>query len=255
MENGLKVRGYSEGFRVFDDVRLGEVLRYFSGCRMGDNYIQRGVAKPPKEESPFHSYSVEQILNAPHVKEFFCRPDVVAVAEWYLGFTPYIYALNAYRGYPGRKVHGIQKFHRDFDGGLWLVLFVFLSDTTPVDGAHFFVEGSHDLKAWEVVHARSGSAVPFERFQSPGKPEDTQIALANELKGSVVPLCGAAGTGVWVDTWGLHAGGVPKTERFVLWCRYGSERPSIMEKDGVQPISRHSIKGDFDERLLRPLVR
>src|SRR5262249_5715623 len=60
------------------------------------------------------SYMPADVLGAPHLLELANSPDLLAIAEGYLGCVPTLYSLNLFWSFPERptRYDATQKFHR-----------------------------------------------------------------------------------------------------------------------------------------------
>jgi len=170
------------------------------------------------------SYQREDVLGAPHLLELANRPELLELAEAYLGCTPTIYSVNFFWSFPERdaKYPQTQLYHRDFDDFRFCTLFLFLTDIKMSDGAHYFMRGTHRKEFVEQAYnerVADKSAFPVDRlFMLASYQERDVPALFGP---EVEPVIGPAGHGVLEDTYGLHKGDVPKTPRLLGWVRYG----------------------------------
>ena len=111
-----------------------------------------------------------------------------SIVDSYLGFKSCVYSVNTMLTVPAKKAHGVTNLHRDHDDILFLVCFIYWTETSRYNGATYFVPGSHL-----------------------GKP------------GEGVFLEGKAGSLFLIDGYGLHAGNKQvQSPRLATWIRYGS---------------------------------
>ncbi len=170
------------------------------------------------------SYQREDILRAPHLLELANRPELLGLAEAYLGCTPTIYSINCFWSFPERdsKYPQTQLYHRDFDDFRFCTVFLFLTDIRMNDGAHYFLRGTHRREFVEQVYNErvpDKSLFPVERLfmVTSYQERDVPSLFGPEYQ----PVIGPAGHGVIEDTYGLHKGDIPKTPRLLGWVRYG----------------------------------
>ena len=191
----------------------------------------------------FHygSYSLADVIGAPHLIELANRADVIDAAAAYLGCTPTIYALNAWWSFSGHGVANYaQSFHRDLDDYRFCTLFCFLTDVGPRNGAHVFLKFSHRIDLIERLFAERGDAAGrsvgrrvtlLDLFDPPtgyGKDEFYRLLFS----GLDATIMGPAGFAFMADTGGLHKG-EPLTEgrRLMFWARYGVYRNPVAASD------------------------
>lgn len=185
------------------------------------------VARTPEECAKVAncgSYRREDVLGAPHLLELANRPELLALAEGYLGCTPTIYSVNFFWSFPARdaKYPPTQLYHRDFDDFRFCTLFLFLTDIRMTDGAHYFMRGTHRKEFVEQAYAErvaDKSLFPIDRLfmVAAYQERDVPTLFGPETE----PVIGPAGHGVFEDTYGLHKGDIPKTPRLLGWVRYG----------------------------------
>jgi len=181
-------------------------------------------------ESSLAGYTVEQLLRAPHMVDFFNQPPIVDFIEQALGCVPTLYSLNAWWSFPARHQSdlGAQHFHRDTDDWRFVTLFLYLTDVDEGSGPHQLVAGSHTLEGTERAIERGRAAgirgVPFDALDSFTNYFGTAFSTNCErlLAGSVIDIAGKAGTIFTANTVAIHRGLVPtKAPRLMVWARYG----------------------------------
>ena len=212
-----------------------------------------GIPRDPNGAAaahPFGSYMLEEIVSAPHILELANRPDVLALAEAYLGCVPTLYSMNAWWSFPQTKEaeRVTQMFHRDLDDFRFLALFVYLTDVDEGNGPHQYIRGSHRP---EIVH---------RYLIDNGRDEDEADGLIADLfKGTgyagrdlyplhldrrIDTIAGPAGSAFLADAYGLHRG-VPPTgaRRLVCWIRYGLFENAASAEDKITPVPRAAVAG------------
>jgi hypothetical protein len=180
------------------------------------------------------SYTRADVLGAPHLLELANRPELLEIAEAYLGCTPTIYSINLFWSFPEReeKYAATQLYHRDFDDFRFCTLFVFLTDIRTGDGAHYFMRGTHRADFVEQAYRerlREPKMFPLERLFLVASYDDRDCQ--NMFHNEIELVVGSAGQGVFEDTYGLHKGDVPKTPRLLGWVRYGLYNNNTAYKD------------------------
>jgi hypothetical protein len=173
------------------------------------------------------SYLAGDVLSAPHLLELANSPDLLAIAETYLGCTPTIYSMNLFWSFPDRatRYEATQKFHRDFDDFRFCTIFLFLTDIRLDDGAHYFMRGTHRPDFVEQAYLqrlRQPAPIPLDRFFAVAAYEDKDCP--NLFSAETETVTGRAGEAVVEDTYGYHRGDIPQTNRLLGWIRYGLYR-------------------------------
>lgn len=188
---------------------LNDLVAYFKSEPCHDPYRPHlgtfAWNQPPSDEINIGYYSWEQTLNAPHMLELMNAPDVLAVAEAYLGCKPVIDNIGAVWGYPGRNVaKGVQRFHRDYDCARCFKAFYYLTDVDAASGPHQFVRGSHQDRRLESGKAQTDDAIV-----------DTFGADAIDT------MTASAGSWFLEDVYGFHKGQLPQDKpRLLLAIQY-----------------------------------
>lgn len=161
--------------------------------------------QPASEETNIGYYHWEEVLNAPGMVALMNAPDVLAVAEAYLGCKPTIDNIGCAWSYPGRDTaKGVQRFHRDYDCARSFKAFYYLTDIDMESGPHCYVRGSHRDRRLETGKAQTDAAI-VETF------------------GAVDVLTLAAPAGTWFleDVYGFHKGLLPTAKpRLLLSVEY-----------------------------------
>ena len=224
-----------------------------------------GVPRTPEECAKLSncgSYQRADVLGAPHLLELANRPELLGIAEAYLGCAPTIYSINLFWSFPDReqKYAATQLYHRDFDDFRFCTMFIFMTDIKSGDGAHYFMRGTHRAAYVEQAYnerLRDKSMFPLDRLFLVAAYDDRDCQ--NLFARDVETVTGPAGHGVFEDTYGLHKGDVPKTPRLLGWVRYGlydnltahkdnpaGPRPRAVGAGRIPPGPRHA----FMNRLL-----
>jgi hypothetical protein len=187
--------------------------------------------------SNYACYDYHDLWSSPHILELATSAKILGIAQDYLGCTPTLYSINAFWSLPNLKPHPYsQLFHRDWEDYRSLVVFTQLTPVeVPEDGAHYYVEGSHDPSIFqgrfqdhqlspgdiEILSGRNGPAI---------------ASMAEKLfQGSARRFDGPAGRSFCGDGYGLHRAVVPQTRpRLLLWMRFGTFYNQTMYKMPVR---------------------
>lgn len=147
-------------------------------------------------------YTLETVMNCPHVLSLANNPHVLALVTSYLGFTPTITLMGMRWSFPSDQIDiDIQGFHRDLEMGS-MKLLVYLTDVDVESGPHKYVQGTHLDKI----------PLRLRRYSD----ED----IMRDHGGSVI-ITGSAGTAFAIDTNGIHKGTPPIARpRLILTIQY-----------------------------------
>jgi hypothetical protein len=193
------------------------------------------------------SYAPEHVTGAPHLLEVANSPDLLAIAESYLGCVPTIYSLNLFWSFSERdtRYEETQNYHRDFDDFRFCTVFLFMTDIQVDDGAHYFLRGTHRPDFVEKIYNerfKQPAPLPLERFFVPGTYQDADCPRLFEPETETVT--GSPGEAVIEDTYGFHRGDIPKTNRLLGWIRYGLYRNASAYFDNrTGPVPAAAVAG------------
>lgn len=200
--------GYLILERYLSTDRIADIVRYLEDRRVRDDFGD-GQARFRLEEAPegchAASYAEEDIVGCPHVLEIANDPRIVSMVEEVLGCRPTVSNLHLWWSLPDRgRRRDAQLFHRDVDDWAFLKLFIYLTDVDEGSGPHGFVRSSH----------RVSKLLPIRRYQD----EEVVRAFGEE---NLRLFCGAAGTAILENTFGLHKGQqATSRRRLILQIQY-----------------------------------
>lgn len=243
----LRAEGVVSLGKLLTDAQVAELRTYFETkpCLNDKNDgIPRLVGKGA-EAFHYGTYTRHEAVAAPHLLELANRPEILAIAERYLGCVPTLYSLHAWWSFSGHgTAEHAQLYHRDFDDFRFCTLFLYLTDVGPTNGAHSFIRRSHRPETSDqILQTRAGRvrigdrAATLADLYSAFQSEQHDAMYEAVFDGFVETITGPAGFGFIADTGGLHKG-VPLTEgrRLMCWARYGLYRNFIAVKDGAPPL-------------------
>ena len=199
----------------------------------------------------FHdgSYELADVVGAPFLLEVANRPEILAVAESYLGCTPTLYSLNAGWSFarPGIAPPP-QFFRRDADDYKFCSLFVYLTEVGRPNGPCAFIRGSHRADLIDAIVkvaaprlASAGRSLSADDLYATAQSA-AQDRLYGELFGGLSDtITGPAGFAFIADTGGLHKTLPPAAGRRLLFrARYGLYRnthAAVMGDTAVPPAA------------------
>jgi hypothetical protein len=190
------------------------------------------------------SYPLADVIAAPGLLELANRPEILSVADAYLGCTPTLYSLQVGWSFAGSPPFGEgAHFHRWDDDYKFCTLVAYLTDVRPDNGPQMFIRRSHraDLVEAIVRDAARGRAVAIDDlFQM--NPSDAHDRLYGELFARLVDtIAGPAGFAFVADTSGLHKElPVLSGRRLVARAHYGlyrNTRAAVMGEGAVPPAA------------------
>lgn len=150
-------------------------------------------------------FSLETVLHCPHVLALANTPTIIRMAVDYLGCLPTISTIGIRWSFPGVNEEATtQAFHRDPDDWRFFKLFVYMTDVDEESGPHLYVPRSH----------LTAGSLRARRFE--------QTEIENKYgKNSITAVTGPTGTTFVADTYGIHAGPIPKSKtRLMLEVGY-----------------------------------
>lgn len=150
----------------------------------------------------FADYPLDSVVHCPHILALANRPDVLQLAQDYLGYTPTITQLALRWSFPGAQADAdVQGFHRDSEPGS-IKLLAYLTDVDLDAGPHSYVAGTHRDRMPLRLHHYA----------------DADIARDY---GAGLVVTGPAGTAFAIDTKGIHKGTPPRRHApLVLMVQY-----------------------------------
>lgn len=256
----LEAEGIAELGRVLTPTQVGEIVGRLDGVSVYNMHTQAhsdGVLRNIAGEARryhFGAYDLATLLKLPHLLELANRPELVAMAEAYLGCVPTIYGLNLWWSFAGHPdlASSNNHLHRDRDDVGFCTLFLYLTDVDEESGPHVFIRGTHRRQALDRLFA---SGVPSD-VEVAGERRSLEtltcrIERNDELfervfRDQLVRLVGPAGTAALIDTNGLHRGDLPRRrDRLLFSARYGFGRASTYVQNRLAPLPR----AGFEHRL------
>ncbi|HTH99188.1 MAG TPA: hypothetical protein VL574_17355 [Stellaceae bacterium] len=193
----LTQTGMTLALPPIDGETVMALRRYFEliECRDPANpHLARFAHDDPAPETEAGHFSAAEILAAPGLLGLLNAPDLLSVAELYLGCKPLLDHVTVSWSYGGRDATGEgRRFHRDFDALRGLKLFIYLSNV----GAD----------ADPPVYARGSHASPF---LGTGKSQGDRTIHALFGPENIAAMTGHAGTRILIDNFGFHKGALPR---------------------------------------------
>jgi hypothetical protein len=202
------------------------------------------LAEVPTGEN-YACYEYLDLWSSPRVLELATQDRILDLAQAYLGCAPTLYSINAFWSLPDRQPHPYsQLFHRDWEDYRSLVVFTLLTPVdTPEEGAHYYVEASHEVSRFEAVLKANGvSSADVESLLVRDGATIAPVAM-RLFQGTARRFDGAAGTSFCGDGYGLHRAVVPQTRpRLLLWFRFGNFYNQTMYKITMRSADRSAAQ-------------
>lgn len=191
----LDADGISHFGQLLTPEQVADVRRYLEGFKIADPYRPQLPAflpmandRPTGTHVAYHQPA--DVLAAPHLLALANRPELLALAESFLGCKPTIGYFAAWWSFAAHDgAQAAEMFHRDVDDLKFLKLFVYLTDVDDRRGPHVYVRAS----------SKSTKLDTIRRF------DDAEVETAFG-KEALMVIKGAAGEGFLENTFGLHKG-------------------------------------------------
>jgi hypothetical protein len=158
--------------------------KFLSDVQISENLYPKDIVYD------FNSKDLEEIQE---LKNLIMDSSILEIVHKYLKCKPVFDFATAWWTFPSEKPDSdsAQLFHFDLDRLRWLKVFVYLSDVTPDNGPHCYINGSHHLIA------------NIERHDGRYTDDEIKILLPNN---HISVLTSPAGTLFIEDTIGFHKG-------------------------------------------------
>jgi hypothetical protein len=233
--NTLRTQGFVRLGKLLAPQQCEEMLDYLRPRKMvakGKNGLPFDMTSVP-EETSMGDYSLETVVNCPHVMDIANHPDVLNLAARYLGYTPTISLVSLRWSFSGGRADSeVQTFHRDSETGC-IKLLVYLTDVDEDTGPHRYVAGSHRERMPLRLHRYSDHEVSHRYGES-------------------ISVLGSSGTAFVIDSKGIHKGTAPVSgARLLLGIQY-SLLPCLMYD--YMPV-RYRGHGKFDPYINRLMLK
>jgi hypothetical protein len=248
----MKQNGYHTLGQVLDQNQLDEIISHFDKCDIYRGHFASKSNRIPRKlddigESLNASYSLSDIINAPHIIELANDPRILAAASAYIGCLPSLFSVNVYWPFADaeiteKSIHGI---HRDQDDFKFCSFFVYLSDCDKNDGAHQYIRSTHRPDIMEDVFAKIDPEGQIDQGKFFSTLFEQGDRAYEQLFGDMIDyLQGKPGDGFITDPWGLHRACPNITnDRRVIWIRYGLYRNSAADRIDETPVPWDKLAG------------
>lgn len=246
----LKKNGTLALGSILSDQQISDITTYLADKRLYPGHISsrsNGSScsfDEAKQKYCQAAYSLNDILNAPHLLEIANSDQVLAIAKDYLGCIPTLYSLGSWWSFPQSDTDTAiaQRYHRDPDDVLFCSMFIYLTDVGADNGPHSYLKGSHNQQIFiSLLNERLGNKIQTEQFfedtiYQDGNVSDLDTTINCHLRDKVVSYHARAGNGFIEDTYGLHRGAPLKAgNRLLFWARYGIRKTPAYMFDKTEP--------------------
>lgn len=195
IEKSLKENGYVVIEDFFNKEQVDEIVKLTDNLPGYNFHIPNRAfnqeTKVFSDDTDWNitAYKMDVMLQNELILKTITRPDLISLAQSYLGCLPTIHSVNLWWSKFTGEIFHTQKIHRDIDDYKFLAFFIYLSDVDENNGPHVFYPKTHN-----------GS---------------------DDLNEKVV-ITGKAGTAIIADTYAWHHGSpLYEGKRLMLWTRYG----------------------------------
>ena len=200
-----------------------------ANIRLMDGQSKKNIEKTKFDNNNLqavrYDFNTKDLLDNEDVQGLLIDQSLIALAQEYLGTFPVADVLSMWWHTNFSNIadsEAAQLFHFDMDRPKWLKIFIYLTDVGDTNGAHNFVQGSHQTGAIPKDILERG----YVRISD---KEVAQRFGANKI----IPFTGPKGTIIVEDTRGLHKGAVVSTEpRLMLQLQlsnslFGTNYPKV----------------------------
>lgn len=200
----IAANGISHFGRLLAPEQVADVRRHLESIKVADPYQPQSSAffpmandRPERTHVAYHEPI--DVLAAPHLLALANHPEILALAESFLGCKPTIGYFAAWWSFAAHDgAQAAEMFHRDVDDLKFLKLFIYLTDVDDKRGPHVYVRGSSKVAKLDAIR----------RF------DDAEVEEVFGKEAMLV-LTGNAGEGFLENTYGLHKG-TPVAEGYRL---------------------------------------
>jgi hypothetical protein len=172
------------------------------------------VYDPTNPLAATYHFSEETMAANAEIQKLICDPTFLAISQAYLKTSPVFEAVAMWWTTAFKKEAdsaSAQLYHFDMDHNKWVKIFVYLTEVTPANGPHCYIEGTH------------------KPFSKPGALLDRgYVRITDEdLSKCYAPnrfkeVCGTIGTIIIGDTAAFHKGKpASQGDRLVFELEYG----------------------------------
>jgi Phytanoyl-CoA dioxygenase (PhyH) len=183
------------------------------------------------------------LLACPDIAALATDPNIIAIAQRFLGAPPVHTQVNAWWSVRHSEEHehasvAAQKFHQDRDYIKFVKVFIYLTDVGEANGPHQFIAGSNTDYA----------QVSGQKYRSSKRREDAEL-LAKYGRERLRVFTAPRGTVLFEDTSGFHKGTpVASGHRMLLQLEYVStlygSPPLALSGEALQNIDP-AVRGQY----------
>jgi len=167
--NQIKETGYAVVENFLSQDEINEIVKFTENIKGYQFHVpNRAFNNKPEFFSDdldwnICSYKMNHLLKNHFILKMITRPDIVALAQEYLGCLPTLTSVSMWWSkFTGNDFH-TQKIHRDYDDFRFLAFFIYLSDVDDDNGPHVYYKnthnGSEDISEKVVIRGKAGTAI------------------------------------------------------------------------------------------------
>ena len=190
----LQSKGYSDisSFFNFNTIEIEKFVTYALSSQAYNAQVPIASSKTLMtitNDNQYYSLHPDDKFLVAYYRKILANPFLKKMADEYLGFKSSLYGMNTMITTPNKNLHSVTDLHRDRDDVNFLTVFLYWTKTNALNGATYFVPGSH-------------------------------LKLNKHAEG--IYLESNPGTVIAADTFALHSGNKNvKDIRVVSWFRFG----------------------------------
>lgn len=230
----------------FCDAMIDVIAKTPASVRRRDSEIHESRKQSFCFEDPpqgvIYDCSFADLMHNEVFQSLVSEPLFLKVAADYLGTIPRLDPCSAWWTVPAKDKDDsyAQDYHFDMDTVRWIKVFIYLSDVTPKNGPHCFIQGTH-----------LAGKIPFSlRKKGYSRLTDDEV-FKHFSKQAEIEFSGPKGTIIFEDTRGLHKGQpVVEGSRLILSLQFSNV---IFENSEQQLMMSHQPKSSW--KTLTPVSK
>lgn len=148
-------------------------------------------------KSPIYHWERQDLFENDASRSVILDDTFLALAQGYLGMCPVLDHIGMWQSFPFggmSKAEAAQMYHYDMDRLKFVKFLIYLTDVSPENGPHCYVQGSQGRKPADLL------------LDSRKTDEQIEKHYGNDRQ---IEILGEAGTVMMVDTSGFHKGKTP----------------------------------------------
>ena len=232
----LKETGITKMPQFVDAAIVKKIMEHIDGLNLRERYGAKRSFPLDAVPDGVHvgDYEISHVLRSKEIMDLVNSPLLLGVAARYLGCAPTMSSITMWWSFPTTGApKEAENYHRDVDDWKFVKFFLYLTDVDEKSGPHKYVRRSN--KSWKFLFNRRFTDQEVEsRFPS----EDC------------LTITGKSGDAFMEDTYGLHKGQPPvSNRRLVLQFEYSLNPIAVYKYQASQIAPGKSLADPYAVRL------